>query len=145
MKKNIILITVLILFVTFNPAFAEKIELVTTIPVETTLESFGTRQAAKVWIEMINRAKHSIDIAQFYFSNKKGENLEPVIKAVLNAAERGVRVRILVGQAVNKEMIKNTNDVLKIFKKNPNIKITIFNWKKLNGSIIHAKYFIIDN
>lgn len=145
MKKiNIFLIAVLLIFVTFNPAFAEKIELITTIPVETTLESFGTRQAAKVWIDMINRAKHSIDIAQFYLSSKEGELLEPVIRAILNAAERGVRIRLLIGQAVNKDMIKNTNAVLNILKNNPNIKATIFNWKKLNGSIIHAKYFILD-
>ncbi len=144
MEKTYKLIIIFLLFVIFNPVLAQNIELITTIPVETSLGDFGTRQTGQAWVEVIENAKHSIDIAQFYLANKKGELFMPVIQAVLNAAKRGVNIRILVGKPINKDMKENTGDVLDLFKNNSNIKITLFNWKKLNGSIIHAKYFIID-
>jgi phosphatidylserine/phosphatidylglycerophosphate/cardiolipin synthase-like enzyme len=126
----------------FNPN--EEIEVVTTIPVETSLNREGTRQASEVWLEMINRATKSLDIAQFYLATKNNELLEPIINAIKTAANRGIRIRILVGTPVNSEMEKNTFSVLDRFREHQNIKVKVFNWKELTGGILHAKYFIRD-
>ncbi|MCP5105752.1 MAG: phospholipase [bacterium] len=122
----------------------KSIEVVTTVPVETTLEPQGTKNAADTWVEMVNNARKTLDFAEFYLSTKKGEPLEPVINAIIKAAERGVKVRFLVGTAVNDDMETRTRDVLDRFKKHPNITTTIFNWKELNRGGLHAKYFIVD-
>ncbi len=66
-------------------------EVVTSVPAETTISRAGTRDAAAVWLEMINGARRSLDIAEFYLASEKGEALEPVIDAVLAAGRRGVQ------------------------------------------------------
>src|SRR5207344_1883306 len=45
-------------------------ELVETIPVETTLDNPEIRNTTGVWIEMIDRAKQSLDFEEFYVSQK---------------------------------------------------------------------------
>lgn len=127
-----------------GPESAESIEVVATIPVETTLGSAGTAKTWKTWVEMINSAQKTIDIAQFYLSTKEKELLEPVITAIIKAADRGVKVRFLVGTPVNDSMAERTGAVTKRFSGHANIALTTFDWKKLTGSILHAKYFIVD-
>jgi phosphatidylserine/phosphatidylglycerophosphate/cardiolipin synthase-like enzyme len=122
-----------------------EVEVVTTIPVGTSLDYAGKKHAAKTWLNMINNASKSIDIAHFYLSTKKNEPLEPIIESIIKAADRGVRIRFLVGTAVNEEMAERTEEVLNRFKSNKNIEVTTFNWKPLTGGILHAKYFIVDN
>ncbi len=122
----------------------EAVEVVTTIPVETTLGQEGTGKASHVWLEMVKGAEKTLDFAQFYLSNKKGEPLEPIIQAVIKAADRGVKVRFLVGTPINDDMETRTNEVLNWFKSHPNIASTLFDWKFLNNGSLHAKYFIVD-
>ena len=50
MKKTYKLIIIFLIFVIFNPVLAQNIELITTIPVETSLENFGTRQTGQAWV-----------------------------------------------------------------------------------------------
>jgi len=130
---------------TVEPGSTVSIGVVTTIPVETTLNYAGTGKASQTWVEMINTAKSSIDMAQFYLSSKGNEPLEPVIAAILDAANRGVKVRFLVGTPVNKSMAERTGAVKKRFNGHANIAVTTFDWKQLIGGILHAKYFIVDN
>jgi len=120
------------------------IEVVTTIPVETTLDQQGTEKASDIWLETVTSARKTLDFAQFYLSTKKGEPLEPIIQAIIKAAGQGVQVRFLVGTPLNKEMETKTHEVLNRFKGHPNIAVTLFNWKQLTGGILHAKYFIKD-
>lgn len=122
----------------------ESIEVVTTIPVETTLGRQGTKKASDTWLEMVTGAGKTLDFAEFYLSTKKDELLEPVIQAIIKAADRGVRVRFLVGSPVNTDMETRTREVLNRFKGHYNIAATLFNWKQLTGGILHAKYFIKD-
>lgn len=132
------------LFFAAKAGDVESIEVVTTIPVETALESEGTKSAAVTWVEMIDSAKETLDLAQFYLSTKKGELLEPVIDAVINAANRGVKVRFLVGRPVNDDMKARTFEVLDRFKNNPRITHVFFNGEKIENGNLHAKYFIVD-
>ncbi len=122
----------------------ESIEVVTTIPVETTLDRQGTKKASDTWLEMVTGARKTLDFAEFYLSTKKDELLEPVIKAIIKAADRGVKVRFLVGTSINTDMEKRAREVLNRFKGHSNIAVTLFNWKQLTGGILHAKYFIKD-
>jgi phosphatidylserine/phosphatidylglycerophosphate/cardiolipin synthase-like enzyme len=115
-------------------------EVVTTIPVETSIDGAGTRAASAVWPEMIHGARRTLDIAEFYLASEKGEALEPVIEAVLAAGRRGVKVRILSDAA----MAATYPETLARFQGQPNILSRLFNWKKLTGGVLHAKYFVVD-
>lgn len=115
-------------------------EVVSSVPAETAISRAGTRDAARVWPEMIRGARFSIDLAQFYLSGQKGELLEPVIAALLEAGRRGVRVRILAEKA----MAETYPETLARFRGRPGIAVRLFDWKALTGGVLHAKYFLID-
>jgi phosphatidylserine/phosphatidylglycerophosphate/cardiolipin synthase-like enzyme len=140
----ILLITLLALYPQAHLLAGVKLQVVTTIPVETSLGYEGTQKAADTWLEMIDSAEKNLDMAFFYLSTKENELLEPVIAAVIKAAKRGVKVRILVSTPANKSMEENNREVIRRFEKEANISITTFNWKELTGGILHAKYFIVD-
>ena len=72
------------------------IELVESIPVETVLDNPDIRDASAVWKEMIRSAKTSLDIEEFYVSDKAGEPLEDILAEIIAAGARGVSVRLLV-------------------------------------------------
>jgi phospholipase D3/4 len=50
------------------------------------MERSGLPRTQAVWLNMINNAKSTLDIGMFYFANKKGEAMEPVMDAIKNAA-----------------------------------------------------------
>lgn len=118
------------------PAF----DVVCSVPLETSISRAGTRDAAAVWLEMINGVRRTLDFAEFYLASKKGEALEPVIGAVLAAGRRGVKVRILCDAG----MASTYPETLALFRGRPNIQVRSFDWRKLSGGILHAKYFIAD-
>ena len=81
------------------PVRAQSIfQIVESVPVETVLEESKLPRAADVWVEMIKSAKRSIDMETFYIANEKGEPLEIVINEIINAANRGVQVRIIIDE-----------------------------------------------
>ncbi|MFB3897041.1 MAG: phospholipase D-like domain-containing protein [bacterium] len=116
-------------------------ELVESIPVETMLDNPNIRNAPEVWLELINNAKKSIDIEQFYISNLPNEPLEPIIQAIINASQRGVKVRVIA----EAKFYKTYPETLDRLKKEKNIQVRIIDFGKLAGGIQHAKYFIIDS
>ena len=136
------------LFLNLNASQTEtgesRIQIVTSLPVETGLQRYKTQPTAEFWVRMFKNARKSIDIAQFYLSNQKGEKLEPVINEIIAAAKRGVKIRIMVGKGVNKEMLRKTAEVTSRLKGISNIDFAVFDWRALNNGIIHAKYFILD-
>jgi phosphatidylserine/phosphatidylglycerophosphate/cardiolipin synthase-like enzyme len=127
---------------TAPPAFARaaEFEVVTSIPVETSIARAGTRDAAAVWTEMIAGARRTLDMAEFYLASRKGEALEAVVGAVLDAGRRGVKVRLLC----ERSMAAAYPATMARFRGRPNVLLRIFDWKKLTGGVLHAKYFIVD-
>ncbi|RKY55213.1 MAG: hypothetical protein DRP89_03750 [Candidatus Neomarinimicrobiota bacterium] len=115
-------------------------EIVESIPVETSLDNPEIRNTAEVWLEMINGARKTLDIEQFYISNKPGEPLEEIILAIEKAAKRGVKVRIIV----ENNMAKTYPETLKQLKEKKNIEVRIINVFNKNGGVQHSKYFIVD-
>jgi phosphatidylserine/phosphatidylglycerophosphate/cardiolipin synthase-like enzyme len=121
-------------------AAAPAIEVVSSTPAETAISRAGTRDAAAVWLEMVNHARRTLDFAEFYLASEKGEALAKVVQAVLAAGRRGVRVRILCDAS----MAGTYPEIIGLFRGRPNIRTRLFDWRKLTGGILHAKYFLVD-
>lgn len=139
MKRFNVLFVSLILFI---PLFAKNsIELVESIPIETTLDNEDIRNTSEVWLEMISSAKTCLDFGQFYISNKKGEALEPIINAVFDAADRGVKVRFIV----DGNMYKTYPETADTLNTHENIDVHVYNLSEITGGVLHAKYFMVDN
>ena len=60
-------------------AGAPELELVESVPVETNWDQADVRDTQRVWLEMIGRARRTLDVAQFYFAHKEGQALAPVL------------------------------------------------------------------
>ncbi len=115
-------------------------EIVESIPVETNLDNQEIRNTPEVWLEMINGAKKSIDIEQFYISNKIGEPLEKILQAIEAKAATGVPVRIVA----EGNMAKTYPETLERLDSKENIEVRILTaFHKIHG-INHSKYFIVD-
>jgi phosphatidylserine/phosphatidylglycerophosphate/cardiolipin synthase-like enzyme len=118
----------------------EAVEVVTSIPSETSIQDAGTRRAYEVWVEMIKRAESSVCFEEFYLTGKEGSALEPVVREILNAAGRGVKVRILTSSS----MASNSETLISRFSRSANIEILLFDWKDLINGGLHAKFFVVD-
>lgn len=116
------------------------VELVESVPVETSLDNPDIRNTHDVWLEMIRGAARTLDLEQFYISNKNGEPLEDIIRAIEQAAERGVLVRIIADMRFS----KTYPETLERLSRQKGIAVRIIDYGKLAGGVQHAKYFIVD-
>ena len=116
-------------------------EIVESIPVETVLDNPEIRNTAEVWIEMIQSARKTIDIEQFYISNQVGEALEPVIREIEKAADRGVNVRVIA----DKRMAVTYPETLERLNTRNNIIVRNIDVFNEYGGVQHAKFFIVDH
>ncbi len=121
-------------------ASPDAIELVESAPVETTLNHADVRDAADVWPEMIAAARATLDIAQFYVADAPGSRLNAVIAAIEAAADRGVRVRLLVEKAFRDKY----PETLERLGKRAHVEVRVFDVHATMGGILHAKYFVVD-
>lgn len=126
----------------FNIFAQNNLELVESIPVETTLDNPNIRNTQEVWLEMINSAQKTLDIEQFYISNEKGEPLDTILNAIVAAAGRGVIVRIIIDAGMYKTY---PDDVEWMEKQSPNITKHVIDFKNLAGGIQHSKMMIADD
>ncbi len=117
-----------------------QVELVESIPLETDMDNPDIRNTAEVWLEMVRGAKTSLDIEQFYFITKSGEPFDTVLQAIVQAGQRGVRVRILA----DAKMHKTYPETIKWLGEQKNIQTRIIDYNKLSGGVQHAKFFIVD-
>ena len=117
-----------------------EFELVESAPIETVLDNPDIRNTYEVWLEMINGAKKSLDIEQFYISNRAGEPLEDIIATIERAADRGVAVRIIA----EAKFYKTYPETIERLRRNKNIEARLIDFGKIAGGIQHAKYFIVD-
>ena len=128
-----------------SPSSTEiEIELVESAPVETTLDHADVRDAAEVWPEMIDRARRTLDFAQFYASDAEGEaaatsRLGPVLAAIERAVARGVRVRFLA-DAIFAPKYPATLERLR----KSGVEVKTIDCAPRYGGVQHAKYFVVD-
>ena len=116
------------------------IEIVESIPVETALDNPEIRNTLEVWLEMIGQASRTIDLEQFYISDEPGKLLQNVLSAIRSAADRGVKVRIIV----DARMYKTYPESVDSLGKHPNIEARRIDFAAIAGGVQHAKYFIVD-
>jgi len=118
---------------------APELVLVESSPVETPLDHADIPDAWRVWPEMIGAATRTLEIEQFYVSNAPGSRLEPVIQAIEAAADRGVRVRLLVDE----KFVKQYPETLERLAAR-RVEVRRLDTAKSMGGVQHAKYFIVD-
>lgn len=119
-----------------RPAF----ELVESWPAGTELDHPDLRDTAEVWLEMIARARGSIDLAQFYASDAPGSRLEAVVQGLEAAATRGVRVRFLASETFR----PTYPETLARLAAHPGIEVRFYDIAAEPGGVLHAKYWIVD-
>lgn len=136
------LCSLLFFFTITTLAFSQRhpIEFVESIPIETNLDNPDIRNTTDVWLSMINGAQSSLDIEQFYISDQKGEPLEDILKAIVRAGERGVKVRVVA----DSRMYRTYPETVDMLGRQKNILTRVIDFGKLAGGIQHAKFFIVD-
>jgi phosphatidylserine/phosphatidylglycerophosphate/cardiolipin synthase-like enzyme len=115
-------------------------EIVESTPVGTSLDNSDVRNTHEVWLEMIGRAERTLDIEQFYISNEPGKLLEDILAAIYAAADRNVKVRIIVDARMHKTYPASV-DSLGRYR---NIESRRIDFGAIGGGVQHAKYFIVD-
>lgn len=135
-------ITIVLLILSSTALFSQvnNIELVESVPVETTLDNPDIRNTLEVWLEMINSAQKTLDIEQFYISNEKGESLDTVLNTIIAASNRGVKVRIIIDAGMYQTYPETADEL----DKYENIEVRKIDIKSTTGGIQHSKYFIVD-
>lgn len=122
------------------PPSAPAFELVESVPEATSYGTPGVPRTQAVWLEMIRGARHSIDIAAFYISDRPGSSLTPVLDALIARAEAGVKVRVLLDQSFLK-----TNQVgVDRLRRSGKIDIRLLPVTALTDGVQHAKYMVVD-
>ncbi len=145
-----ILLFVCILLFPFTAASQSQrpvMEIVESIPLETTLDNPDIRNTTGVWLEMINGAKTSLDFEQFYISPQKGEELDTILTAIEQASARGVKVRFIIDARMYKtypETVDRWRAMDTAVTQVPHPAARIIDFGKLAGGIQHAKYFVVD-
>jgi phosphatidylserine/phosphatidylglycerophosphate/cardiolipin synthase-like enzyme len=120
---------------------AAELTITESVPEETVYGSTLTARPLEVWLAMINGAKETLDIEQFYIATVPGEPMEQVLSAIKSAAGRGVKVRVMVDSV----MMKESGAPLRELGAAANMETRVINFKKLGGGIQHSKFFIVDS
>ncbi len=122
------------------PPAGPLVELGESFPVETSLDDPAVRDAQVIWLEMIGRAKVSVDVAEFYITATPGSRMEPVVKALQAAGQRGVKVRVLA----DAKFAKTYPEQLDLLGKSTGVELRRYDMNPLTGGVLHAKYFVVD-
>ena len=117
-----------------------EVQVVESVPVETTLDHADIPDAYQVWPEMIAGATRTLDLAEFYVSNAPNSRLEPVIQAIEAAADRGVAVRLLADAG----FARTYPETLDRLAARHGVTVRRFEVGKIMGGVLHAKYFVVD-
>lgn len=116
------------------------LQLVESFPLETTLDNPDLPEAHTVWLELIRGARRNLDFAQFYASNEAGSRLEIIVRAIEEAAARGVRVRFLAEE----KFFRTYPETLERLDEQRHIDVRRFDVGRVSGGVLHAKYFVVD-
>lgn len=124
-----------------EPEFVETSEKVALL--EYGIEAFGAR------MDLIDEAEETIDVAYFYM--KEGKSVELFYAYILEAANRGVKVRYIL-DGVFHGVRGEDRDVMHAFNEHPNIEFKLYEpissvfyapWRINNR--LHDKLLLVDN
>lgn len=147
MKKRLLGFVVFFLAIQNSFAGIPDLSLAQSVPLETTsLAVPNLRTTSEQWLDMIQNAKTSLDIEQFYITStgeNKGNDLAmvKVLDAVAAAAKRGVKVRILVDA---KFYATYPKDLATLTASAPSITVKKLDLSKTTNGVLHAKFFVAD-
>src|SRR5690606_25076051 len=118
------------------------LELVESVPLETeaVLDDPEIRQTLEIWLELVQGARKSIDLEFFYLRHEPGKALQPVVDALEAAAQRGVRVRVLV----DSKFVKTYPELVERWSQTQGFAVRPINMAKLAGGVQHAKMMVVD-
>jgi len=117
-----------------------SITLVETRPLETALGNPSLAATTPVWLDMIHSANSSLDLEEYYLSERSGEALSPVLAAIGEAAHRGVHVRLLLDANMHRTYPMPADSLGKL----TNVELRIVDYRRLAGGVQHSKFFIVD-
>jgi phosphatidylserine/phosphatidylglycerophosphate/cardiolipin synthase-like enzyme len=123
------------------PKITPAVQLVETVPIETTLGNPELIPTQTAWLEIIRGARHRLDIEQFYLSNLAGEPLEAVLAAIRDAARRGVRVRLLLDRHMHATYPQPADSLGLIH----GIETRTIDFGALAGGVQHTKFMVADD
>jgi phosphatidylserine/phosphatidylglycerophosphate/cardiolipin synthase-like enzyme len=118
---------------------APRVEVVQSVPIETTLDVAGIPHTQEVWVQMIQSARSTLDLEEFYINGEAGQSLDPVLAAIRDAAARGVQVRLLIDSKFYSTYPNDPDGLAQV----PNIQVKTIDYSKVGG-IQHSKYIVVD-
>jgi hypothetical protein len=107
------------------------LQLVATFPSGSSLDDYDIPRAHRVRVDMIDSAKRSLDIGQFYTISAPRRRMEPVLAAIERAAERNVAVRTIV----DSKFVKDYGDAAKRLEAVDGIELSVLDVDKLTGGM----------
>lgn len=122
------------------PPAGPPVVLVETRPVETTLGNPTLPSATETWISLIHSARHTIDLEEFYLSTWPEEPTDGVLGALGSAAQRGVKIRLLLDARMYRTYPRVADSLAKV----PGWSVRLLPWARIGGGVQHSKYFVVD-
>jgi phosphatidylserine/phosphatidylglycerophosphate/cardiolipin synthase-like enzyme len=119
---------------------APPVELVETRPIETLLGNPALPSALGTWLGLIEGARRSLDFEEFYFSTWPQESMDDVVRALGDAARRGVRVRLILDAG----MYRTYPRIADSLGHQPGFQVRLVDFHRIAGGVQHAKYFLVD-
>ncbi len=128
------------------------VRFVESVPAETSLDLPDLPEAAEVWPSAIAAARHTIQVASFYYSRIGDGNdasapagtpdrLLPTLDALTAAAARGVKVQILA----DSKFLKTYPEVPALFAETEGAETRILDAAAMWDGVLHAKYMLLDD
>ena len=119
---------------------ADNPRLTLSTPEQTDLKIEGVEPTADEWIRLIEKAKSTIDIEQFYVASKPQSSLEPVLGALENAIKRQVKVRLILSN----ELLDEDKVTFARLKQLKGLELRVLDLSELMGGIVHTKVWVFD-
>lgn len=116
------------------------IQLAETRPLETALGDPTLPTAAAEWLDMIRGAHATLDLEEFYLSERRGEALSPILDALGAAAARGVKVRLLLDAGMHRTYPQPADSLGRL----RNLEVRTVDYRRLAGGVQHAKFMVAD-
>ena len=128
------------------------VQFVESVPAETTLDLPELAEAADVWPSAIAAARHTIQVASFYYSRigdgsdaaaPEGtpDKLLPTLDALRAAAARGVKLQIMA----DSKFLKTYPEVPALFNELDGAESRILDAATMWDGVLHAKYMLLDD
>ncbi|MFO0578637.1 MAG: phospholipase D-like domain-containing protein [Polyangia bacterium] len=122
---------------------AAEVTLVESFPVETEL-SHGLAETAGVWLDLVERARRTLDLCAYYVSEAEPPHLAtsrlaPILAAIERAVGRGVRVRLLADAR-----LAQTYPQALLRLAAAGVAVRRYDARAHLGWALHAKYLVAD-